>query len=50
MDEIKEKQELPVLVLPDMVLLHETNMNLKITKKMGEKKYTNGLKTMITSA
>ena len=36
MDEIKEKQELPVLVLPDMVLLHETNMNLKITKKMGK--------------
>ena len=36
MDEIKEKQEIPVLVLPDMVLLHETNMNLKITKKMGK--------------
>jgi len=35
MNEIEENQELPVLVLPDMVLLHETNMNLKITKKIG---------------
>jgi ATP-dependent Lon protease len=35
MNKIEENQELPVLVLPDMVLLHETNMNLKITKKIG---------------
>lgn len=35
MNEIEENQELPVLVLPDMVLLHETNMNLKITRKIG---------------
>ncbi|NYB52094.1 MAG: endopeptidase La [Methanobacteriaceae archaeon] len=35
MEKINENQELPVLVLPDMVLLPETNMNLKITKKMG---------------
>jgi len=35
MTEIDQNQELPVLVLPDMVLLHETNMNLKIGRKMG---------------
>lgn len=35
MNRINQNQELPVLVLPDMVLLHETNMNLKISKKMG---------------
>jgi ATP-dependent Lon protease len=35
MTEIDQNQELPVLVLPDMVLLHETNMNLKISRKMG---------------
>ena len=35
MTEIEQNQELPVLVLPDMVLLHETNMNLKISRKLG---------------
>ncbi len=35
MTEIDQNQELPVLVLPDMVLLHETNMNLKISRKLG---------------
>ncbi len=35
MSDITENQELPLLVLPDMVLLHETNMNLKISRKMG---------------
>ena len=35
MAEINQNEELPVLVLPDMVLLHETNMNLKISRKMG---------------
>jgi ATP-dependent Lon protease len=35
MTEIDQNQELPVLILPDMVLLHETNMNLKISRKMG---------------
>ncbi len=35
MSQIETNEELPVLVLPDMVLLHETDMNLKITKKMG---------------
>ncbi|MFA0832845.1 MAG: endopeptidase La [Methanobacterium formicicum] len=35
MTEINANEELPVLVLPDMVLLHETNMNLKISRKMG---------------
>jgi ATP-dependent Lon protease len=35
MNEINANEELSVLVLPDMVLLHETNMNLKIGKKHG---------------
>ena len=39
MTEINQNEELPVLVLPDMVLLHETNMNLKIGKKNGSEIY-----------
>ena len=35
MSDINANKELSVLVLPDMVLLHETNMNLKIGKKNG---------------
>jgi ATP-dependent Lon protease len=39
MDKINANEELSVLVLPDMVLLHETNMNLKIGKKHGSEIY-----------
>jgi len=39
MNEINANEELSVLVLPDMVLLHETNMNLKIGKKHGSEIY-----------
>jgi ATP-dependent Lon protease len=35
MDQINANEELPLLVLPDMVLLHETSMNLKISRKSG---------------
>lgn len=39
MNEINANQELSLLVLPDMVLLPETNMNLKIGKKNGSEIY-----------
>ncbi len=39
MNKINANEELPLLVLPDMVLLHETNMNLKIGKKNGSEIY-----------
>ncbi|MCC7550027.1 endopeptidase La [Methanobacterium ferruginis] len=39
MNKINANEELSVLVLPDMVLLHETNMNLKIGKKNGSEIY-----------
>lgn len=35
MKELNLNEELPVLVLPDRVLLHPTNMNMKIGKKIG---------------
>ncbi|MBP1946062.1 endopeptidase La [Methanobacterium petrolearium] len=35
MNQINANEELPLLVLPDMVLLHETSMNLKISRKRG---------------
>lgn len=39
MNKINANQELSLLVLPDMVLLPETNMNLKIGKKNGSEIY-----------
>lgn len=39
MEEMNLNKELSVLVIPDMVLLHETDMNLKIGKKTGSEIY-----------
>lgn len=39
MNEMNLNQELSVLVIPDTVLLHKTNMNLKIGKKIGSEIY-----------
>jgi len=39
MNEMKLNEELPVLVIPDRVLLHETNMNMKVGKKVGNEIY-----------
>ncbi|MDP3485351.1 MAG: endopeptidase La [Methanobacteriaceae archaeon] len=39
MRELNLKDELSVLVIPDMVLLHETDMNLKIGKQIGSEIY-----------
>jgi len=39
MNEINVNKELSVVVIPDTVLLHKTNMNLKIDKKTGSELY-----------
>lgn len=39
MSETKYNRELSVLIMPDTVLLHKTNMNLKIGKKTGSEIY-----------
>jgi ATP-dependent Lon protease len=39
MNEMNLNKELSVLVIPDTVLLHKTNMNLKIGKKIGSEIY-----------
>ncbi len=39
MRELNLKDELSVLVIPEMVLLHETDMNLKIGKQIGSEIY-----------
>lgn len=39
MKEMKISKELSVLFIPNTVLLHETNMNLKLDKKTGRKMY-----------
>ncbi|MBI5681251.1 MAG: endopeptidase La [Methanobacterium sp.] len=39
MKEMNVNKELSILVIPDTVLLHETNMTLKISKKIGSEIY-----------
>lgn len=39
MKEMNVNKELSILVIPDTVLLHETNMTLKISKKIGREIY-----------
>lgn len=40
MNEISVNKELSVIVVPDTVLLHKTNMNLKIDKRTGSELYS----------
>ncbi|MGC9517662.1 MAG: endopeptidase La [Methanomicrobiales archaeon] len=44
MREMDLNNELAVLVVPDTVLLHETNMNLKISKEIGSEIYNRAAK------